>query len=90
MKKIFVLLLLCFICLPVYSATSNTEKKSCFYDDSEAQNYAKKLSKEYDKKYIRQVSPTEYVDISQPDAYKKEVVIPVLDFDVTHPPKYNK
>jgi hypothetical protein len=90
MKKFFILLLLFFICLPVYSATSSSEKKSCFYDDSECQNYSKKLHEEYDKKYFKQVGPHEYVDTAPKDAYQKEVLIPYLKFRSTHQPKLNR
>jgi hypothetical protein len=92
MKKFFILLLLFFICLPVYSATSDNSNNSGWYiyDDSECQNYSKKLHEEYDKKHLKQVGPHEYVYDDMINTYNKEVLIPYLDYSVSHPPKYNK
>lgn len=92
MKNFLILVLLCSICLPVYSATSDNSNNSGWYiyDDSECQNYARKLNEEYDKKYIKQVGPHEYVDTAPMNAYESEVLIPYLDFRSTHQPKLNR
>lgn len=83
MKK--VILIFCLICLALPSFATGLYYEGCndnvtYYGNTKAQELYEKLDKEYQEKYIKQVSPTEYVDTAKIGTYTRDVTIPVYKF----------
>lgn len=90
MKKFIILFLILIFASPVYSIPSyDPNNKAEIYDDSEIQEYGRQLEEKFHKKYTVQISPTHSRYIGPMNGYQKEVISPLFEYGLTHPPKYN-
>ena len=87
MKKLFIILVLICLSLPVSARNGNPNVRPYTYDNSEQQAYHKKLKQAYFKKYSKRVD-AKTIEFNAPEgAYYKEVVEPYYEYLKTHPCK---
>ena len=102
MKKLFIILVMICLSLPVFASdmndytpivpyarmyNPNVPTKPIIYDNSEQQAYHKKLKQAYFKKYSKRVD-AKTIEFNAPEgAYYKEVVEPYYEYLKTHPCK---
>ena len=105
MKKLFIILVMICLSLPVFASdmndytpivpyarmyNPNTPTKPIIYDNPEQRAYHKKLKQAFYKKYPdRQIAPNGWETTAPEGAYYKEVVEPAEEFIRQHPYKLN-